>query len=565
MDTLQEVKILERVYFSDWLFNAGILGFMRILNDDKDIFNNPDINMENFLNENYFEFNRDDLKDFSHKYFKKAFKQYGRYDKNKDELEKSVKSIESIIERLPINEEDEKTLKRINERYKSIIIPKLISTKLKEKEIVTPIFNDSKKNPLLLKDVIYKTLMIMENNYQEFFEAEVQIYLRRVYGQKSFLGNSVKNRFQKFYEDYEEPIMANSNKTDKELLCMCCASTERKAKKGINFDTGISPFYGINPDAINFFWNFDPRIPLCEICELIYFCAFAGFVDTSTGKEQKFCFVNSDNSIERLIRDNDLLESSYKKNEVMWAEFFTELILQGEERKSKFVYQNISVIELNLTNETFPKVYSQNISRTKAKFISDNIENLRLLAKVGYKVKDDTSNLLIELMSLILNDRLNYRYITKLMKIFSSSELGGKSDLYRIWFGTYNLQIINILTFKFLQTIVLRRKDMQLKDGEIWGMYHWGLDFSKYLKKEKLENKINSIAYKLSNALRIGDVNSFMDIIIRIHIANNKEIPSTFVKAISDKNTFYPIGYSFINGLLGQENKKKDEGENSNG
>jgi len=40
-------------------------------------------------------------------------------------------------------------------------------------------------------------------------------------------------------------------------------------------------------------------------------------------------------------------------------------------------------------------------------------------------------------------------------------------------------------------------------------------------------------------------------------MAYGKEIPSAFVKTLLDKQTFYTLGYSFLNGLLGKEQEKE--------
>ncbi|MDQ7056756.1 MAG: type I-B CRISPR-associated protein Cas8b1/Cst1 [Persephonella sp.] len=113
----------------------------------------------------------------------------------------------------------------------------------------------------------------MKEDKEEFWESDAQIYLRKIYGQKSFLNRAVnKDRFKKFYKEFEEPLKSSSTEKDKKYYCISCM--ERKAKKNTIFDTGLSKFYGLNPDAVNFVWNFNPKLPLCEICEIIYFSYF---------------------------------------------------------------------------------------------------------------------------------------------------------------------------------------------------------------------------------------------------------------------------------------------------
>ena len=73
METLTATK--EKVYLGDWLYNAGIIGFLRIVGYE----NNPYLE----IGENYIEVDRKILEGFSLKYVDTAFKQYGRFDKNK--------------------------------------------------------------------------------------------------------------------------------------------------------------------------------------------------------------------------------------------------------------------------------------------------------------------------------------------------------------------------------------------------------------------------------------------------------------------------------------------------
>ena len=102
---------------------------------------------------------------------------------------------------------------------------------------------------------------------------------------------------------------------------------------------------------------------------------------------------------------------------------------------------------------------------------------------------------------------------------------------------------------------------MNASGKEMWRIYNKGIELSNLLKSKNAENKIQSISYKLLNALRIGDTTQFMDVLIRTYMAYGEEIPSSFVKTLSNKETFYALGYSFLNGLLGEQNKQENQEE----
>lgn len=423
-----------------------------------------------------------------------------------------------------------------------------------------PTSTEYKKTPQKLIESLKTAIEIMEKDYQEFYESDVQIYLRKIYGQKSFLNRTInKDRFKKFKKDFEDPILSTSNKTDKNLFCI--NGDGRKAKKGVSFDTGLSPFLGVNTDSINFLWNFKMILPLCEICELIYFCAFAGLTDVSRGNEKRFYFVNRDSSIDDLYRANTLLREILRRNinENILAEFFSELILIEHKHRADYALQNIALIEIDLSSEVLPKVYSFNITKEKAEFISQENNMLKTLARNSYQINDQNRNILIELLERFLNDRVNYDFLNKLSKIYILSIDPTKRNTYRAYYETRTLQTINILIYKYIQKI--RRSTMGISEKELWFIFEKGKELARKFRSEDAENKIPTMVYRLLNALRVGDTNTFMDIVMRNYLHYQLEMLPIFVKALSDKGNLYPLGYSFINGLM----EKSTQGGDDNG
>jgi len=66
----------DRVYLGDWVYNAGIIGFIEIMLDGEDITSQNIIT----IGPNYIEFDRGSLRGFSDKFFKKAYQRYPRTD-----------------------------------------------------------------------------------------------------------------------------------------------------------------------------------------------------------------------------------------------------------------------------------------------------------------------------------------------------------------------------------------------------------------------------------------------------------------------------------------------------
>lgn len=96
--------------------------------------------------------------------------------------------------------------------------------------------------------------------------------------------------------------------------------------------------------------------------------------------------------------------------------------------------------------------------------------------------------------------------------------------------------MFNIITYKFLKSI--KRGEMLMDEKSLWRMYFFGQELKKTFLKSGAENKITSLAYRLISALRIGDINTFMNLVIRTYMNYNMEVPALFVSCIMIKTIF---------------------------
>ncbi len=533
----------EKVYLGDWFYNAGIVGFLRILTEG------VPLDEQNLvvIGPNYVEFERSVFKSYTEKFFKTAFEKYGRY----------YRRLESLKSLLAPGEKEKDKVKNFLDLLKGFT---LLKNEL-EADMGHPINAAAlKKTPTELSALVEKAIKIMEEQKDAFVESDTKIYLGSICGQKSFLNRTVSTGFkEKFFKDFEEPLLNGTTIKDKHLECITCG--DRMAKKGCYFNTGISPFLGVNKDAENFVWNFNPKLPLCEICEIIYFSAFAGCADISTEKRGvKFLFVNRDSSVKELYRANNLLQEQLKRDvqENFLVEFFTELLLEEKRIKAQYSLMNISVIELDLSSEVLPQVYTFNITKAKAEFLTNEHERIRSLVRLSYSINDEWFRILPEFIGLFIKDQFTYTYLYRLARTYLLSTERKDRSAYRMFASPWHLQNINILLCKYLETV--RRFNMGVSEKELWAVYNRGKELAQKHLSEEAENKIPTIAYRLLNALRTDDRNTFMDTLMRTYMHLNMAVPSIFVKALDDRAAFHPIGYSFINGLLNKsfEGGKKD-------
>ncbi len=540
------LEMVERVYLGDWAYNAGIIGFIEIMLDGEDIASQNIIT----VGPNYIEFNRNSLQGFSDKFFKKAYQRYPRTDELIDLGNK-------LLQKLKDNEFD-KNLKQEVSNFKKRVDGFSKLKQLADTQNIALPRNFSKDDA---EQYVTQIIGLLNENKQEFIENDVKTYLATIssiYGQKSFLQRSVttglKNRF---YNDFEAPIIQRTNKQDKHHTCIFCGL--RPAKKDALLDTGLVSFLGANKDNKNFFWNFKPQLPICEICELIYFCIFAGLTEFRIGQTKKFYFVDRNTSMLELYQTNKLFMEMMSREENILKEkgilnFLNDYLLLKLREESKFSLANILFIEIDLTTVA-PKLYGFNISKQKAEFITSNYDVFEKITGNYIRINDNTIYPFGGFMQRFLNNTLSFQFLSFLEGQYLSSQKPNSKINTNL--SPYRLQMYNILTYKYLKSI--KRGGELMDEKWLWKMYFFGQELKKKFLASKAENKITSLAYRLISALRIGDVNTFMNLIIRTYMSYNMEVPALFVSCINDRDNFCALGYSFVNGLLGSEKDEKVE------
>ena len=70
---------------------------------------------------------------------------------------------------------------------------------------------------------------------------------------------------------------------------------------------------------------------------------------------------------------------------------------------------------------------------------------------------------------------------------------------------------------------------------------------------------IRGMVYQLLNALSVGNVEHFMEIIMRVYCSTKLQVPNAFIEFLKDKDTFVEYGYAFLLGLQGSHYEKKEE------
>ncbi|WP_456455743.1 type I-B CRISPR-associated protein Cas8b1/Cst1 [Thermovibrio sp.] len=546
---------MERIYLGDWLYNAGIVGLLRALggsySKDGKLHSEEGKVIEGVtLEENFIEIQRELLKGYAENFFKRAAKNF---------IDSSLRGRKFVVSKEPTVED----LKKLNKQLKGVV------RYFKTLEVNLPA-RISKENLFEAKEELEKAVKELKEFLQRLPEEETEnlalkwlskgFFPKRGGDSKSAPHKSKENFFKKVELPLFSELRLFEKKVGKEKISVpCIICQEREAKevggKVLSFDTYVSGFAGLNKDAVNFI-HLDAKIknlPICEVCNLVLMSVPLGVVESSDGT---FLFVNNSSSAEELFNDNQRFEAILLKSATNpLLDFFTEKLLMKEKEKAELSLVGVAVVEIEFG--TFPRVKSFNLSLKKAKFFTtrDFTETLKRLRTAYYKEGSYTENLLYRTVEMILSDRVSHLYLHRLLKLY----LKGKSKEVSLVFSPYHLNLVNLTFLRYFKTVLEDRMSVNLSENELWFLWKRGNELKKELERADSENKINSLAFKLLNALKTGNYHRFLDILLRVYSGLNLEVPSTFVRVMTNEETFKTAGYSFVCGLLNNRTKKGEE------
>lgn len=554
-----------KLELSDWLYNAGIVGLINIIQHSGGEFQK--------INNQCIEIDSSQLENFEQKYFNYFIDKYLKFTSwykivefqgyienldienlSKEQIENINKYVDYIKYKLRLNsyrsayklsEDDsldvlklEKELKKINLTKKQTLDDVEVKEKVKLiiniiKEIIEYLGRKKVKQYILTKNIIYD---IIDN----------------FWGGVSFLHTSKSNI--DMYSEYKEYFVdsainyLNLDKSKDKYNCFTCENTLSKLSKPIAYELAWINKMGVDMSRkSSHFWNFNGDSYICPICNLVYSCIPAGF----TVLKGKGLFINENSGVNTLINiNNQSLDNVSTIEQLEDISYFSlvDNMEQGAIEQTKKEVDNIQVVKLDSQNERRP--YTFNIlSKDKLKVINKHKEKLKSMIKVHIKIsKDEYLNLYTEVLNRLYNGHNLFDLIYKL----SYLNLNG-----------------NFKNMRYVDMILKMNKDLlrgggemsniKIEDKLIDNCRSYGYYLRKAYEEKKAQNKLGGISYRLLNSLKTKNVTRFMDTLFNAYMYLNKPIPSTFAEALKDKEDFQTIGYAFLLGIQSGDGKSKNE------
>ncbi len=551
-----------RLELSDWLYNAGVIGVVNILEAaDHDY----------TLGKNYVEFDSSVLDSFAEDYFNYFFKKYIYFtswwrivdfeDQARD-LINNIKSIDEdkldVINKYIENTKtyltsasyraayeivnDKNDLLAMQRNLKRITITKNLSILDKYDEIqihlntilsiIDYLKTEEIKKMILAKNIIYT---IINNFWQDvsFLNSQRSKY-------NPFL--EYKNHFLKDIFPYVSSDIASYN-----YSCFTCSNKIKNKSRPNSYNlTWISATGVDTARKTNHFWNYNNDVHICPICNLVYSCIPAGF-NVIYGKG---IFINENADIKRLKSINQAALTRTTSIEELEQERYYSIIEYLEQASTDIAeleLDNIQIVKLDTANNMRP--YTFNIlSRDLIKIIWLNRKRLDKLVNQNIKTGEKSYiNLHPEVMRRLYNNQNLFDLLHKIGVLIVANGVQRH----------YQMELIIKINNIFLGGIM---KSKSLTDKQIGFIKVIGTQLQEEYKKLNAENKIPSISHKLLNSLKTKNISRFMDTILNTYMYAGKPVPSIFLEGLKDEDVFQTIGYAFLLGLQGEQFTNKVEG-----
>ena len=531
----------ETVYIGDWLYNAGIIGFLRIMQANGKLDNVT-------IADNSVSFDRSVLGDFTDCYFNFAYLK----------ANKTIVRLNRLKAYINTETPDQNETKRLKQYIQSITSSKTI----KEDARLMAAFRAAKgtKDWKMIAQSLIDHLPAHWDQYKDLYS---KYYLLRFYEGKSIFNAAVKSGIkEKFNQDMIEPIL-DQDQQGRRRYKTCQICNGRKAPRDSFFDEGAFKIAGVSSNEFqNAHWRLEPNTHMCPVCGLFYLCSYAGLSNlTSTGESNGYVFVNLDTTVDDLYRVNNTLEQFTLSGEGNPYRLTIErMLLDYEQKRSKWTLGNILFIEFNTEGVAYEVRHFHIPKHVAELFTGRHMKFIRGLDKWFYSKENGPNTERVDVLSRCFDAIFDGRSLYPLLDSF-----------IRDYINDAHHRASTLVNIVFIQTLLRiygeRRKEMEDKaTGRLWVLYYEGQNLAKILRDRKLENKLDGFVFKFLNALKVEDKKTFYDALTRLYVTSGQDMPSVFLESFSPTGflEFEAIGYAFLTGLLGKPQQTLMEGGHTN-
>jgi len=544
-----------RIESSDWLKNAAIAGFMRILDLPA-------------THPHYLEFDQEDLADFEQKYF-----QYFRDTYTPFTSWNKIVEQHSWLHSLAVSQMTEKDLTKLNE------IIELTKTKLTSNSYVNtyPLISEL---TIDIKDLGEKLKKITKQKRETVLDIQMDIQkvreqlltiidilnqpqvkkyittrnviydvITHFWSSVSFLHvkANVKDMFEIYHDYFLVPLHQfiqeqKDQKKYEKYKYQCSTCNNKIASITSAFDLTWIVKTGVDGTRkSSHYWNYRSDMYVCPVCNFLYSCVPAGFIYF----KGKGLFVNESSTIKTLLSVNQVSLQKVKNFEELEEKSYYQILNtldQAQIEKMSKEIQNIQIVKLDKENTVRP--YTFNIlSKERLDVMMNNKKRIEKL--VGKYVKTDEGfiNLYEEVTTRIYQNRNQFDLLYKLLV------LGRKSDFS----NTHAMYLILLISNSS------EKGGKRMDYRKINEFQRMGIQLQ--IAYKDTPNKLPGITHRLLNATKVKNEHRFTETLLNAYMSKGKKVPLEFIESLHDQSRFQTIAYAFLLGLQGGNEKKSNDKE----
>ncbi len=610
-----------KLELNDWFYNAGLIGFLRIMEKyQKDAI---------VIQDNYIEFDINSLKEFHQYYFQYLFEIYDIAKTMEKRMDESFNRMKQYLE---IQSEDKKELNEAKERLKKE--KKYIKDSIKKQMDKIKKFDQKTENEIAEEynkiDAIKEKEQIEELEsifnkieqclYKDHINKKVttnlfkSILSKKYFGAPSFL-NVIKNsasyeeQVNLMYRDYISNIIETGylkdfidNKYTLENLKEHIENLNQEliTKEMLKIYTDIKKKYIEKGKQINEIKEYIEK----DVFKICYLCADEHCI-TSNYSESNFLpiAVSSDNmknffwnqkisyqicdicklimfcipmgltTITKITRDNQKYEEKDILSFVNYDTSIENLLktnnnFASKSKRDRYMdspYADL-LIDIVEQEKDISKWQLENIFVVEidAEYLAySRIEYFRITRPVAIFFKEYADKSLMK----IKDYRFKTQMVDKIMKNKDTKYIINDKirDVIKNKYGGYETFLASKtrMEIKSIQKGERNMSEMEKKNKKLIALYSIGTEIHEELKKKGTENKLDGYVYKMLNCVKTGNKKEFMDNVIRLHMALGKDVSPIFLDVMKEEQfDFATIGHSFLSGLA--SNKFESKTTNTN-
>lgn len=549
------------LYPSNWLYNAGVIGLLRVLefgskgnafifSDDGSVsiipssFNNFEIYYFEYVSKLYL-LQKINLRDIATRV---------NDSKIKTGLIDLEQRLQEKINNLKPNQDME---------YFFSDIESILEEKQLEKEFSILNIDPKNKNEKL-------------KNFREIYVSVTKFkgqadHLGAFYFNKGIVANPKGKRPERprsFKEKYLKSILTQRDGDDFCVMCGNRCSSESMSELA----QGDFSILGISKEKFFNFYNYFSKDGVsynkkCSLCQLILLCAFAGFnykpYPLREMDETDYIFINYP-SFEDAFRVNNRLNEEFKHYQ--YGTFTDgrintylksmELILAIVKKKSKWLLQNTYFCEIKVStrkDQLKPKFVYFNIDKSFAE-VFEEFSIDAFLKKLSFRLEIYKNNYIF-LSTEVLKRLLEKKPLIYIAFRIIQDKIEAKDT---------NFSSVESLIFLEFLMNQKRRFDMSAKTsyGILKGIEEAGK--TSFTLKEIEQEKRFHVSQRFLTLIRGARKEDFYNELLRLFVVYRKQVPENLFSLLieSDEITFQEKALAFLTGFINPKIQDKEEGEN---